>query len=75
MVCRANRLWNKIDDELLRMFRKNTNSKPFLLLNGVAADFAEEFIGEIPKKRTILREMVRKIARMEIGNGKDLKRA
>ena len=75
MVCRANRLWNKIDDELLRMFRKNTNSKPLLVLNGVAADFAEDFIGEIPKKRTILREMVRKIVRMEIGNRKDLKRA
>ncbi len=75
LVCRANRLWNKIDDELLRMFRKNTNSHPLLVLNGVTADFAEDLIGEVPKKRTILREMVRKIAKREFGNGKDLKRA
>ena len=75
LVCRANRLWNKIDDELLSMFMKNTNSKPKLILNGVTADFAEQFIGEVPKKRSILREMVRKIARLEFGNGKNLKRA
>lgn len=72
LVCRANRLWNKLDDELLSMFIKNTKTEPLLLLNGVTADYAEEFIGEVPKKRTILRELFKKIARMEFGNRKKL---
>lgn len=75
MVCRANRLWNKLDNELLDMFIKNTNSSPVLVLNGVTADYAEEFIGEVPKKRTIVRELIKKIAKMEFGNRKILKRA
>ena len=75
MVCRANRLWNKLDNELLDMFIKNTNSSPVLVLNGVTADYAEEFIGEVPKKRTIVRELIKKIAKMEFGNRKMLKRA
>ena len=75
MVCRANRLWNKLDNELLDMFIKNTNSSPVLVLNGVTADYAEEFIGEVPKKRTVVRELIKKIAKMEFGNRKILKRA
>lgn len=75
MVCRANRLWNKLDNELLDMFIKNTNSSPVLVLNGVTADYAEEFIGEVPKKRTVVRELIKKIAKMEFGNRKMLKRA
>ena len=75
LVCRANRLWNKIDDELLKIFIKNTGIEPFLVLNGVTTDYAEELIGEVPKKRTVTRELAKRIARLEFGNRKMLKRA
>ena len=75
LICRANRLWSKIDNELLDMFTKNTNTHPVLVLNGVTADYAEEFIGEVPKKRGVIRELVKKIARLEFGTRKMLKRA
>ena len=50
LVCRANRIWTKIDKKLLDIFRKTTGNHPLLLLNGVKIDFATEYIGEITKK-------------------------
>ena len=75
LICRANRLWSKIDNELLNMFVKNTGTAPQLILNGVTADYAEEYIGEVPKKRTLLRTLLKKLAKREFGNRKMLKKA
>lgn len=74
LVCRANRIWNKIDKELLRMFVKTTGNSPAFLLNGVTLDFAEDFIGEIPKKRKLVRRTVKRLAKFEFGHRKSLAR-
>lgn len=70
LVCRANRIWNRIDDELLDIFTKTSGVKPMLVLNGVEIDHAEEYLGEVPKKRSFIRAFVKRIAKMEFGNKK-----
>lgn len=72
LVCRANRIWNKLDKEFLRMFTKTTGNSPAFVLNGVKAAFAEEFIGEVPKKRFFLRSIMKRLAKFEFGNRKTL---
>jgi polysaccharide biosynthesis transport protein len=39
-------------------------------LNGVDIDFAEEYIGEVPKKRTFIRSFIKHIVKFEFGNRK-----
>lgn len=72
LVCRANRIWGKLDKELLRMFIKTTGNSPAFVLNGVKAEFAEEFIGEVPKKRFLLRTILKRLAKFEFGNRRSL---
>ncbi len=72
LICRANRIWDKMDKEMLRLFRKATNTSPSFVLNGVVADFSEEFIGEIPKKRTIFRRNLKRLLKFEFGNRRTL---
>lgn len=75
IVCRANRIWTKIDTDLLDIYSKTTETKPLLVLNGVSVDNAEEFIGEVPKKRSFMRSLIKKLAKLEFGNQKSLYRA
>ncbi|MEO6916280.1 MAG: hypothetical protein ABI151_12050 [Chitinophagaceae bacterium] len=71
LVCRANRIWGDLDNELLHLFTKTTGNKPLLILNGVEADFAEPYIGEVPKQRFFLRAYFKRIFRMQFGNKKN----
>ena len=73
LVCRANRIWSKIDKEMLRMFIKTTGNSPAFVLNGVKASFAEEFIGEVPKNRFLLRTRLKRIVKFEFGNRRTLR--
>ena len=70
LVCRANRIWGKIDTALLGVFIKITGTKPTLLLNGVNPDFAEGYIGEVPRKRSFLRRSLKRLVKFEFGNRK-----
>ncbi len=70
LICRANRIWSKIDKELLSMFSKNVEAAPLAILNGVDTDFAEEYIGEIQKKRNFIRSFINRNARFQFGNKK-----
>lgn len=74
LACRANRVWSKIDKELLRLFMKNTGNSPVFVLNGVSADFAEDVIGEIPKQRKQVRTTLKRLAKFEFGNRKQLRK-
>jgi len=70
LVCRANRIWTRIDKELLNIFSNTTATTPLLVLNGVSTDFAEEYIGEVPKKRSLIRSLIKRVAKFEFGNRK-----
>lgn len=70
IVCRANRIWTKIDKELLSNFIRVTQTSPKTILNGVDIDFAEEYIGEVPKKRTVIRSFIKHLVKFQFGNRK-----
>jgi uncharacterized protein involved in exopolysaccharide biosynthesis len=73
LVCRANRIWTKIDGHLLDMYKKVSHTSPLVLLNGVSANFAEEMIGEVPKKRSKIRLMFKRLMRFQFGNRNKIK--
>jgi hypothetical protein len=73
LLCRANRIWGKIDKDLLAIYTKTTGNKPTLLLNGVNTDFAEEYIGEVQKKRSSIRTFIKGLVKFEFGNKKKIK--
>jgi uncharacterized protein involved in exopolysaccharide biosynthesis len=73
LVCRANRIWTKLDKQLFALFNKTTSNRPVLLLNGVNPDFAEEFVGEVPRKRSYVRTLVKRLIKFEFGNRKKIK--
>lgn len=70
LVCRANRVWTKIDEQTLDIFSKNYPHPISAILNGVEGDFAEEYIGEMPKKRNTLRSRFKRWIKFEFGNKK-----
>lgn len=74
LICRANRIWDKKDKEMLSIFTQTTGSQPMFILNGVETDFAEEYIGEVPKKRNAIRSFIKKIVKFEFGNRKTVYR-
>jgi hypothetical protein len=68
LVCRANRVWGKIDQELLNNFIKTAKAEPKAILNGMELGFAEEYIGEVPKKRSFFRSSLKRFAKFEFGH-------
>lgn len=73
LLCRANRVWSRVDKELLTIFTKTTGNKPLFVLNGVDTDFAEEYIGEVPKKRTWFRSIIKRVVKFEFGNRRKIR--
>ncbi len=61
IVCRANRSWNKADDNVLNLYKEISNNKIISILNGVELYLMETILGEIPRKRSRLRRIIKKI--------------
>jgi hypothetical protein len=66
MVIRANRTWQKSDKLGLIEISKILKNKPLLLLNGVNPEYMQDFVGEIPKKRSRIRRIIKKIVRLQV---------
>lgn len=74
LVCRANRVWHKKDQELVSVFSKIILPlQPQTILNGVDIDFAEDYIGEVNKARTGIRSMIKRIVKFEFGNRRKIR--
>ena len=73
LVCRANRVWNKMDKELITLFKQVSTLPLMPLLNGVNIDFAEDYIGEVTKDRTGLRSIIKRLVKFEFGNRKRIR--
>jgi uncharacterized protein involved in exopolysaccharide biosynthesis len=62
LVCRANRTWSKADANILAEVLEVTNSiKPKVLLNGVAIEEMETILGDLPRKRSRFRRLVKSL--------------
>ena len=63
LICRANRSWSEADANILTEIKQliNDDSKLSAILTGVTLDEMESVLGEIPKKRSLLRRLIKGI--------------
>lgn len=65
MICRSNRLWSKADDNVLNNIKMLTNNKLQFIINGVEIKEVETVLGELPKKRSKTRIMLKNMFRLQ----------
>lgn len=61
LVTMANRTWLKADEYLLSEYSRSVNSEIRLLLNKVNLDELEVVLGEVPKERSFLRKILKRL--------------
>ncbi|MEL6916678.1 MAG: hypothetical protein AAFO99_03005 [Bacteroidota bacterium] len=62
LVTRANRAWSEADKNALALFNEaTTGPEPTIILNGVKVLEMETVVGELPKKRSLLRSWIKKV--------------
>jgi uncharacterized protein involved in exopolysaccharide biosynthesis/LysM repeat protein len=65
LVCRANRTWSNADQEALDTLSKHLSQPAIFLLNGVEIPVVETVLGELPKKRSIITRLLKKLIRFQ----------
>ncbi|MEM8846988.1 MAG: hypothetical protein AAGD17_07805 [Bacteroidota bacterium] len=61
LVTRANRAWSEADSNALELFNEaTTGPEPTIILNGVKVLEMETVVGDLPKKRSLVRRWVKK---------------
>ncbi len=68
LVCRANRSWTEADNGALETLKKLTRCEPVALLNGVELNVVETVLGDLPKKRSFLRRLAKKILLLKVSS-------
>lgn len=72
LVCRANRAWNEADKIALNSVMKFTKQQPFFILNGVELIEIESILGDLPRKRSWLRQKIKNIVRFQMSSKKQI---
>ncbi len=65
LITRSNRNWRSADKLMLDQLHQLTSTPIELVLNGVDPENTEEWIGEVPKKRSWVRRWMKQVIRME----------
>ena len=74
LVCRANREWTEADQNSLALLQKSLiKTTPEIILNGVDISVMEAFVGEIPKKRSAIRILLKKLIRFQFHSKSKIK--
>ncbi len=69
LVTRANRAWGDADKNALMLFNEaTTGPEPTIILNGVKVLEMETVLGELPKKRSIIRKWIKKVVQFRFFN-------
>ena len=62
LITRANRAWSEADKNALALFNEaTTGPEPSVILNGVKVQEMETVVGDLPKKRSLIRKWIKKI--------------
>lgn len=64
-ITRSTRSWKKADTYAINAFVRSSESKPLAILNGVEIDVIEDFLGDLPKRRTKIRRTLKRIISMQ----------
>jgi len=71
LVVRANRAWSEADKNALALFNEGTRGpEPTIILNGVKVLEMETVVGDLPKKRSLIRRWVKKMVQFRFFNAK-----
>jgi uncharacterized protein involved in exopolysaccharide biosynthesis len=65
LICRANRDWSVADQGALDVLKKVTSQEPVILIDGVELQVIESVLGDLPKKRSHLRVIIKKLIRFQ----------
>lgn len=65
LICRSNRLWSEADKTALHNFKSLAGDKVHYILNGVELQELEAMLGEIPKKRSAVRQKIKSLFRFQ----------
>ena len=68
MVLNSNRLWGNADTHLSNLYLNATMNNTLIMLNNVNADNLESLLGEIPKKRSIVRKFAKRLLKFDFKN-------
>ncbi|MEM8998921.1 MAG: hypothetical protein AAGB24_01550 [Bacteroidota bacterium] len=62
LITRANRSWSEADKNALQLFNQaTTGPEPTIILNGVKVLEMETVVGDLPKRRSLIRKWVKKV--------------
>lgn len=65
IVTRANRLWSRADDHAQNNIADLLPQKPRMILNGTELETVESFLGELPKKRSRITRILKRVVRLQ----------
>ena len=66
LVTRANRAWSTADKNALALFNAaTTGPEPTIILNGVKVLEMETVVGDLPKKRSLVRRWMKKVVQLQ----------
>ncbi|MCX6266478.1 MAG: hypothetical protein NTW16_03870, partial [Bacteroidetes bacterium] len=68
LFCRANRTWSAADKGVLDILKSITSQEPVIVLNGVELLVVESVLGDLPKKRSLLRSFIKKGIRLQFNS-------
>lgn len=68
MVCRANRAWHESDSRMSKFLTANSTTPIHIVLNGTSNEGLEVFTGELPKRRSKFRKIVKRITLREFSS-------
>jgi len=72
LVVRANRPWERADKHALKELRAlKLKAEPQIILNGVHLLEMESILGDLPKKRSLIRRMVKNMFRMQFFSSRE----
>jgi len=66
LVVRSNRSWKKADTLALTTMVKILKDKPIALLNGVEIEVLDSVLGDLPKRRSRFRRLLKRILTMQL---------
>ncbi|MGX1928618.1 GumC family protein [Flagellimonas sp. 2504JD4-2] len=65
LVVRANRAWGEADQNALALFNEaTTGPEPTIILNGVKILEMETVVGDLPKKRSLIRKFIKRLVQL-----------
>ncbi|MFH1000410.1 MAG: hypothetical protein V1783_06185, partial [Bacteroidota bacterium] len=65
VVTRSNRSWTKSDENSLNGIMQFMKFNPTIFLNGVQAETLEVLLGELPRKRSFFRRIIKKMVTLQ----------